>query len=795
MTTLKTRRHRTTTVKRGFSAPIRTTYSAAPPSVPNAFTVADLGSGAQITSITARGFQTRFEEAPLWRLYLWDGAQDPYYPNSTILPNTLGAAVVVADANGFVATWTHVVYGTVVVTGAFASGKMAMTADVTLGAVPASLYSSWAFDLGCDVAPWEVAKKDLLAVMRPVVNGTLLRDATTVLAADAVMTHGEQLLPDNGRVPHGTLADPGLFGSMQMVHVYQLPETTSERARYGLTIRTNDDGGRYKEFVVNGTGTATSVRVRMWNANNLAVGANFSSDYEVILEPVAGGWHEAAQQFREHDVAEALPSVARGKIVDDVTDVVSAFMKDAPFILWIQPQDTDASWAKATREVQRFVARFGLIPVVYLYGWHANLIGDNQPSWSPVKARADTFLTAMQALGVKVVLYTLQHGWGVASPYITTPGTPPTNYNAANGVPGTQVAVNPSGVPYAVDLEGGSGPPASTHAFANLGRAGARAHVLATWPLVLNGGARWVHGFYMDSFGNAGSQDYASDLATGDKGVGARYSNDGKRTLVSAERSACRALRPDFALSTEFFLDTMPAFDMVNTPSHTYSPPDAYLPVVQAAFSEYVLLHGFDCYGTIPASTAAVGLLRDFRWVYSKHFHDGKILMLLVNADPSYLDHVGDPGDTDYGFWQTHIEPLTDYIEAMVASLDGPQNVRRFFRGRRLAPLPGSYDRYVEVEGATSEPIASPIAVHFTNADIKSSIWYCEDDETVGILLTNDADEAATFEIVVASEHYPQLGGPRTIYINGVEETTVFGSFRLTAPIPALGVVVVEISP
>lgn len=787
-TTLTRRRHRATTIKRGTREPTATAYYDDAPLPADSFTVADLGSGAQITRLVAGGIQTDFAEAPLWRLFLWDGFQDPMAPTATILPNTLGAAVVVTTPSGFSATWTHVVYGTVVVTGAWSGGEMEMLITVTLGPIPAALYSSWAVELEHDFLPWEIPNKDQMAVMLPIVNGTLVRDATAVLANDRRMLHGLQLGLDGG-VPHGMTLGTADYGCMQMAHVYQLPATTSERARYGCMVRTNDTDGRYKEFCVNGTGDAVVVKVRMWNANNLVAGAGFTSDYAVTIIPIAGGWHEAAERYRAGDEAANAPSVARGKVKDDAGDAIAQFVKDAPLLLWLEPTDDDASYAKALREVERVISYFGVTPTVLFYGWHKELIGVKTPDWSPVRARADTLLAALEALGVKVILYTLTHGWSSSSAYIANPGTPPTGYNAAYGVPGTAVCVDPSAIPYTATL-------ADVHAMPQLGRAAARNHILATWPLVLNGGARWVHGFYLDALTNSGCQDYAADLGPTQKGPGSSYYHQGKRTLITDMRAACRALRAGFACISEFANDVLADLvEMTHVESYSYATDSAYLPLFQAAFSQYGLHHGFDSFSTIPASTTGIGLLRDFRWVYSKHFHDGKQQLLLVNASTAYLDHVGEVGDADYAFWQTYIQPLTDYVKVLVQAYDDPNaNIRLYNRGKRLAPLPGSYDAYMEVNGATNDPIADPVEINHTNADVKASAWYSEEigAGSVGVRVTNDADDDATFEIVMSVERYPDLAGERTIYIDGVASGTVFGSFRRTVTVPARGLVVLE---
>ena len=788
-TTITRRRFRSTTIRRGRREPVSTAFHDAPPLPADSFTVANLGSGAQITQLVAGGLQTNFANAPMWRLFLWDGYQNPMAPTAIIEPNTMGTAVVVQTSGGFSATWTHGVYGTVAVTGAWAGGEMELLVSVSLGAIPAALYASWAVEFEHAVLPWEVPNKDRMAVAMPKVNGYLHRDATAVLANDLRMLHGHQLELDGG-VPHGMELGVADYGCMQMAHVYQIPATTAERARYGCMFRTNDTEGRYKEFCINGTGDAAKVKVRMWNANNLAVGAGFTSDYAMTIVPVAGGWHEAAERYRAEDIAAGAPSVSRGKIKDDAGDFVAQFIKDAPMLMWIQPTDDDASYAKALLEVERVIAYFGVTPVVYFYEWHANPIGDNTPDWSPVRARAETLIASLDALGVRVICYTLLHGWSTGSAYIAASGTPPTGYNAAYGVPGTQVCVAPSGVPYASTL-------ADVHAMPNLGRAGARNHIVATWPLALNGGSRAVSGFYLDALWNSGCQDYAPDLTTAQKGVGAGYYHAGKRALVTAMRAACRAIVPDFACTSEFANDVMNDLaELCHVQSYDYLSGEVYLPLFQAAFSEYALHHGFDCFSTIPPSTAGTGLLRDFRWVYTKHLHDGKLLMLQVNASNVYLPFVGDPNDANYAFWVQYVKPLTDWVKTLVQAWDGPRQLRKYFRGRRLHPLPGSYDAYVEVNGATSEPIADPVEVNHTNAEVQSSVWQTDEltGSPIAVVLTNHGDDEASFQVVMSPERYPEMAGKDNLAKDGASMMTFFGAFRYTVTIPALSVVVLELT-
>lgn len=797
VTTIARRPYHSTTIRRGRREPVSVDYHDAP-QIPSAgFTLADLGSGSQITRLRRDGVDVHFASAPLWRLFIWDGIEDPLSVPATILPNTLGTAVVSQNAGGFTATWTHVALGTVAVTGVYADGGMKLRGTVTLGPAVVGTYTSWALELGrVAVKPFEVANKDLMTVGLPIVNGDIRRDATVVQASDVRMLHGQQYIADNGAVPHGTAAAQALYGSMQCMLVYQRGAETGQRAKAGLLIRTNDPGSRYKEFGFNGDGTNVIAYVREWNANNAAVGQGFTSDYDVELVPFRGGWFEGVSLFKARTAADALPAVAGGKLKDNPARV-SSTIRDASLVIWVEPLDTDVSWAKATTEVQRIAAAWGVSPLVLVYAWHKELIGDKHPDWSPVRARAETFFAAMEALGAKTILYTNQHNWGAASSWLLNAGTPPTGYNAAYGNPATLVCTNPSGVPYVLDLAGGTTPPATTHAFPNLGEANVRNHILSTWPLVLNGGARWVWGFYDDASPNGLCQDYRAALAAANKGPGARFVPDGLRTKVTDERTACRALRAGFAIIAEFANDNFAdVYEMAHLSSYDYAEGRALLPWFQTAFSEYFNLYAIDSFSTIPPSTAGTGLLRDFRWNQARHFHDGKRQTVLVNKDTTYLPWVGDPADSDYAFWVEHVKPLSDWVKTLVQSWDGARQLRKYFRGRRLRPLPGSYDEHLELNGATSDPIADPVEINFTEADVQSSVWQTDElaGAPVAVLLTNHGDAAASFEVVMSPERYPAMAGKGSLLKDGVAVQTIFGAFRYTVTIPALSLVVLELT-
>lgn len=800
---IQSRLHQATTIRAGTEAPTLVQHLDAPPYPTAAFTLADLGSKHQLSRLRANARDWYFDNAPLWRIHLWDGT-NPLPMAVPILPSHFGDAVVVQDASSFTLTWSNATYGDVTVSGSFASGRLTLTITIVLGAPIAGSYSIHHVQFPyLKIKPYAVATKADMQVILPVVQTKHVRNATTVLASDARMLVGPQIVPEKqDSLPQA------LFGTMQCGVV----QHTSSKSV--LLIRGRDTLGRHKEFGTNGDGNNVIFYVRQYPANNLAFGTGFSSsdNISVQITPLAGGWYDAMTELRGRMEAEAMPAMSRGKIKDlaDPGGPISTYIRNAPLIMWMHPLNSDASYARALQEVQRVKSYLGRTPVILLYRWHTNNFGDDWPNWNPVLARADTFLANMVTEGCPVFLYNAWHGWGSIAPWFSAAGTPPQNHDAALGTPLDQyLALKLDQTAYVSDWTasgslGGSHP---LHGMPNLDYAAARNHIRDQWKRVKTDGAgRTIHGFYGDAFSNMafGGQDYRTALAGSKKGPGSSTYHQGARSLLSGMRSDMRALQADFALLsepvTEHFVDTL---EWMSDNYGDLSTAAYSLPLFATVFSEYLPRFDFISYHTLGSDASASGLNRDNRYALARQFHEGKTLMLVWDGSISLLPWVGQVGDSDYAAWQTAVKPTIDWVKTLVdATVAGP-TLRRYFRGKRLRPLAGSYDEYLEANGCTVAPIASPLEVNPTNAEVMSSVWQTEElaGNPVAVLITNYHDSAKSFTIAMDGQSHPEIaGGVRYLYstdpVTGSRTLvkSFFGVFSHTGTIAARSLLVFEIT-
>jgi hypothetical protein len=759
------------------------------------FTLADLGSKTQITRLTANDRQWHFEEFPLFRILLWssldpnnDPRTIPTPPSLPIYPEVFSSEVVVQNASGFTITWSDATYGSAVVTGTFTGGIMKLTCQVTLGVAVAAIFGTWGLDFPILVTkPYETATKDEMIYVSPERSGHYVLDATTTLDDDVIAQH-----------PGSWDAEPIVAGEAAMPACVQGCALVHPQKNAALIIATKDTDGHMKEFRCNGTGTATKVWVRQHNTAQVSAGSNMTTFFEAWVHPFKGDAEQAVAKIRDWGEAASVPGYTRGLL--STGTAIPSWVYDAGLYVFVNSSAnplTTPERAHALAEITAIKEYYGFAPLVVIYRWHANKFADDWPDWSPISGDNATFISDVEALGCKVVLYTHQQIWGAASTWFNASGTPPTNYLAATGNPANSVVVDKSGVAVTLTNEGETdGGGANIHGYVDFGDTAARTHVVDQW-VALRSANNKHHGHYADAISGLHLPTNKASLAANQRGAGSSRSMQGIRTTYGTMRTQLEAIDASFSLISETPTDmTADLFDAACVEPWTASLPNRhYAPVASIAFAHRTAMFSFNFYGVPPVGYEAI-LGYDFAYNFARAFHWGAPPGWYVLPETTH-NVISVAGDPNFAAWQSGVEWIVEFTKVLTDAFRTGPTLKDYLRGKKLPNLPGSYDENIQRDGMTYD-VSTPTGLHFSGGEVQSSVWQNTDTDEVAIIFTNTGTSEATFSVRMDAERYPELVGMSALYSNSGGTRTLIkavnGSFSGTVRIASRGLVVWEVA-
>lgn len=785
--------HTTITRVRGGSVTSRVISTEATTASP-LFTLANLGSGIQVTRIRANGRDWYFANHNQFVVKIFDALVPTV---TTDIPASVFTSVITAQtATTFTVTYdlpgttTQVVLQGVL---SLATGGILITASGAIDPVIYPTVGAWGVEIHVPVVPYEIATKSQMCAQIPAMGGISYRDATAVLAgpptADYPGFHGS----GHGIYPQ---TQSGTLASHQLACCWHLP------SRSCLAIRAKNTDGSGSRFQYTGDGNNCIFIFTYFPPNHLqAQTFNFSTGIE--LRPMAGDQYDANAYYLGRIEAEAAPFVARGKRKDMSGAVghISPLSLDADLMIVMAPGNAfpptlipnAAAWTRCATDITRIRADFGtdLKYICQWYSWQANGYDKYHDLYPPQAG----FLTAAAAVanlsGVSQIVYII-------------PGAvdPDSLWAIANST-STKIVLDPGNVARIITGFG-----QSAHNYSEFGNSSMRTHLRDLFALLTTNIPN-LKGVYVDiisGFGCAG--DYRLALADADKGVGAPFFNAGKKTWMDLLRTEFKTTQgiTNWIQFGEWYDEHMlPMLDSLGGSVDFYPLSlDIVLDAFSTVYSQYV---GNYDYGTAFLPLDAIDLLDyDIKmWRFERKFHQGALLGLSWQGFDFqlYIEAEAADGHADYATrFVTYQRPMLDFMKVLVRSLT-TLGVRKYHRGRRLRPMPGAVEDRLMRNGY--EIAAGPVfpggidGVLINGADVQASAW--KSDEAgmgVGIILTNHHGDSRAFIITMGAEDYPDIGGGvRYLYENVAGVRTLvksfFGAFIHTVTLSARSLRVFEV--
>lgn len=767
------------------------------PSYPAAlFELGTSGGRSYLSRLRGGGRDWHFTAAALWTLHLWN--RGSRVVDVVLTPASFTTEAMTVTAGGFTGTWTGVTAlagdaSTVTMTAVLdAEGQVRVTDFVvTLDTTPGHQGATHGFGYVDPLVVRPLAyvqvdpSKQQLVV--PAWSGFVYRNSCANTAQLSFPYPGLR-----SGFPEMEHTDPGLAN----LHAQWIAlEERSSRSL--LVLRCDDQDGRGKTFRHQGLTTGAELRFRGFPENNLDA-TTWTMPYEVTLRSMAGDWWDVASWYLGRVEAEAAPFLSRLKLKDrgSSPNPTSLYWFEAELFLWAQlDNSTPAFQVEEARRIQAFAATIGVTKmVVRLDG--ANPGGMATAEWPESTLTADGIATMSGLLGLSlpVLAYWIDH-WAKTGAWFLG------GYNPGFGNPAGYLKQDHLGVDVEVNL-----PP--THALPNYDVANARGHALdqASHFWRTDG----FVGIYSDADTGRQEWDYRPALSDADTGPGSAAFIRGVRARLDEFLTDIRTVEAEgFILSehaAEWGLDRV---DGVGAPTNFYGLGWTgldVLPIWPSTFGEYQTRYGYDIYGAFPPGTPA-DYYEAFFWNAAQSWLFGKVQGIVAN--PIANGHVVlEPGDPDYAVEWPIRGPYLAFLMRLAAS-SVSYGLAPYFRGRRLRPLPGSFDRWIEENGldAAFGLTGDGLFIRPLHPAGMAAIWQHKEttDEPIAIPLVNPSASDVDFEIILDPAAYPLVrndggNGKKKHFLvevsDGGTRTLVKrygGVLRHTVTIPARGFRVFEL--
>ncbi len=728
-------------------------------------TTGDLGSGKQLTSITAGGLRIAFRQQAIFSLVLFHTANRT---KTTLTPADFPTSTISSNAAGVTLTFSNGLGTSVVLPFAYNApfGTVDCLPSVNLGTDYAATRAIYSLDVMVVPEPPEAIGDCSLATCK--YGGEVIRNpvaANSRMRSDVASHPGLIFGPDYGGFG-GTLKPSAEMG---FVHFYGIT------SRQGLMVLTDDVQGRGKYLIKEGLASATRLGIRFLPENNrLGTGVPFTAAYRMVLRPMRGEWWDSCVYYSRFMQAKSHPAFARGRLTERLTDSNwSALGRDMRIFMFFQNESAySAGWSLVLDEARKVATYYGLRQdeaYLNLYGWETKPLDNQWPDFLPVLSGAASMLSAaVSDTAFRVGLHFFINGVHPQAPQYSTYGF--SAYTLRDDV-GLRLLDPTLTAAY---------PPATPDQFerVNIGSVGARnavrdgmlARLLAAVPGICGG-------VFYDTWGASGPiDDHNTILTAGARGAGSAGFTAGKRALVQEFRTILRtspngragaiqhAEGPDEFLVGELDFQTIEHFT-VDSGLNPYPKQ----PMFGTAFGPWTRMFTFDALGAVLTNLGR----HAEAWLTSHSLHWGMGLTLLraVTSSAVYA------GTNSY--FPLPSSPL--YSTEMALNLfrkllfvDFRDAVTRLQRGQRLRELPGSYQRKVELDNVTLTVIAdAESGVGFSLAPVTepalhSSVWLTREygDLSILVVLTNwkdgtiaGDDDAETFTISMTDAEYPWLAG------------------------------------
>lgn len=747
------------------------------------FEIDDLGSLDQLVYYEANGCSWEFAEQDMFVIHVYD-TNNPLQTTPIPASDFVASAVSNLTATTFKITYTFAPLSTtVVIDGSVntTTGALTLTHTCAMDTVLTPTFFIWAFEIRLKVKPYEGADtKSKMCVMLPAYGGLLYRDATAVLAPTPTCDYPG--MHDGGIFPEVV---SGAFAGHQLVSCWH------RDLRKAISLRMKGSDGRAERFTYNGDGSSCQFGFYSFPADHLQATTDNSSP-ALELCPMDGDWYDCSKYYRERIVSETPGFMARGKIKDGA---VPASRRDADLMI-VMTADQNG---RALEEITRLHTFMGSLNyIVQWYSWRDEA-NDLYPDFTPDAAWVSDVADVALLANVIQVIYTFP---SVADPDST--------FASAMDFP-NWVVLGPT-----QDNQESTATLDSTHYLMEYGNANFRTAWAALYGDLTADAAAAIAGMYTDavSGGQAGG-DFRLALAGSNRGPGSPYYNAGKKSLLTTLKTEYRTTQslPQWLFLGEWADEFMlPLIDSQGTDSSLE--PLSYVPLIpsyRTVYSEYVpsfaygeTFYGFYANGSLGTyTTSSLSRWDIVGWRLSYQFHIGALLGFWWHGFTNVLYLVSESGDGNSNHasvYSTYHLPLLNFIKACAESLD-TLSIRKYHRGQRLRPLPGSQDDLLVTDGytaTTGEVVAGGVTGSIVEPSVQSSVWLStETGMGVGIVLTNFHDDDETFTIEMTPELWPDMVGRPYLCVNEDGTRTLVetlgGHLELEVTVPSRGVVLYEL--
>lgn len=755
----------------------------------DAFTIADLGSGPQITYLRIGPREWHFANAPAWRILVSDGVNNP--KSNPIPPSILGAPTSsTITTSAWTIVWNHAQVGLVTWAGSLTSRGLEWTINATLQGAAAIVYRLYAVDSYFIPKPPVTANKAELYAAFSEIGGLTYPDATAAL--NAGIFPFDYRVCSVGHLYDGFDPDASAraSGHLNMAVLYDRTE------KIALMTSVSDVASGYPgvEYGWNGNGTNAIWYIRSHVADP-ANAVTYTMPYTCRMSLMKGGWYEAVEAYRALAIADAPTWLPASKVHNRAG--YPSVIKNAKLMLVFNVGsgvNHAAGITACLQQVTRAVARYGTAIVVILQTWDNR--EESESTWPDYTIGASVLqlVSDLDALGVAVLPYTAFTAWNPDSTWYTS------GFNVANGEPSTLRTLNVGGSPY--ELFSGE-----THYIPALHHTGARAHVAELFEEWADDiGPTKIDGAYVDAIAGPTAMDYRVTLDATQKGIGSGTLYAGAATMLAQMKTALTAAGAGTAIQLEYagewwmgHADLTQTFDWT---ASSISTSPTCVPMFQSAFGDYTRLSTYQCPALDAPGTADVLLTLGselHRWFIAVCVSHG-IIPTLQKVQTVGGDWFVSPGEDGYTTWQTQVEPILDMLDSIHdLQSQATYSLRKYLYGRRLKPLPGSWDLYNEEQTFTQIYLDFVTNLAFSGTAIPSGAWYSAETSTIGIVYVNFRNTDATVTLEMAKEDYLDLAGMTKLYQTSGNTRTLLAEFQRSVPattltIPAKSAVMLEIT-